>query len=359
MKVLYIPNEWGSGRQSGMRRALATLVDHGLLEDVRVYSLLWRVREGEGRSALTGLLEAVKAYAPDLVLMQHLGGTGLDDDFFLKMRSLCNFALVYHEADPYSRWKHRLPREARAAGRSADVVYTVGSNVFRSNFERTGSTDVRWCSSVYDPGRFGKIDVPTAPIREFDVVMVANKTQARSPFSGHPNAGQRIELVKRLSKAFGSRFAVYGKGWTGVSAKGPVDYSRQFDAVHSGWITANWDHYANEDAYFSDRLPTTLAAGSVHISTHHKGFDTIFPDSNSFLRFGESPKAVVSIIEDLLSSQTHSDFINKAIEGQIYADRNLRQDDQLVKILNFDTVRVDPLQARNLWEPGSRMLAEL
>lgn len=342
-----------------MRRALATLVDHGLLEHVKIYSLLWRVRSGHARQAIDGLLNLVKAYSPDVILMQHLGGTGVDDRVFAELRSLNRFALIYHEADPYSRWRHRLPPEARSAGRNADVVFTVGRNEFRSNFLRSGSTDVRWCSSVYDPGRFGNIPIPTGVSREYDVVVIANRTQARSPFTGHPNARQRVELVHRLAERFGPRFAVYGKGWTGPSAQGPVNYDLQHRAIHSGWITANWDHYAKEDAYFSDRLPTTLATGSVHLTTLHEGFQEIFPENSEFLHLGRSPRTIVDIAEDLLATFTPNDFVSTAVEGQRFADLHFRQDDQLVSFLNFDGCMIDPIRARSLWEKDSRMLEEL
>jgi hypothetical protein len=359
MKILYVPNEWGTARQSGMRRAFATLVDRGLVEDVKIYSLLWRVRQGEGAAAARGLLEAARAFAPDLILMQHLGGTGLNDDFFSALNPASNQRLIYHEADPYSRWKHRLPPEAKSAGRHSDVVFTVGKDVFRSNFLRTGSRDVRWCSSVFDPGRFGKTNTLTAAQREFDVVMIANKSRARTPFTGHPNSRQREELVKRLTKAFGPRFAIYGNGWTGPSAQGPVDYSNQNAAIHSGWISTNWDHYAGEASYFSDRLPTTLATGSVHVTTFHPGFDDIFRNSEQFIQFGMSPKDVVSSIENLLSTRTTEDFIRAAVEGQKFADLHFRQDDQLVSMLNFERILIDPTQASSAWDTNSRMLTEV
>ncbi|MBP1135093.1 hypothetical protein JOE31_001325 [Arthrobacter sp. PvP023] len=359
MKILYVPNEWGTARQSGMRRAFATLVDRGLIEDVKIYSLLWRIRQGEGVGAARGLLEAAKAFAPDLILMQHLGGTGLNDDFFSELRAVGKHRMIYHEGDPYSRWKHRLPSEAKSAGRHSDVVFTVGKDVFRSNFLRAGSRDVRWCSSVFDPGRFGKANALTTSHRDFDVVMIANKSQARTPFTGHPNSRQREELVRRLAHAFGPKFAIYGNGWTGPSAQGPVDYSKQDVAIHSGWISTNWDHYAGEASYFSDRLPTTLATGSVHVTTLHPGFDAIFQNSEPFIQFGRSPKDVVRCVENLLSTRTTEDFIRGAIEGRKFADRHFRQDDQLVTMLNFDQILIDPTQASAAWDTNSRLLMEV
>lgn len=359
MKILYVPNEWGPGRQSGMRRALATLVDSGLIEDVKVYSLLWRIREGAGRSAAMGLLQLVREFSPDLILMQHLGSTGLDEEYFRTLRSASKFRLVYHEADPYNRWKHRLPSEAKAAGRNADVVFTVGRGAFRSNFLRSGSKDVRWCSSVFDPGRFGSSDIPTDANRPFDVVMIANRSQARTSVTGHPNAKAREVLVRLLERRFGSRFAIYGNGWTGPSARGPVTYSEQDAAIHSGWVTANWDHYANEAAYFSDRLPTTLATGSVHITTMHPGFETIFRDTGQFIRFGKSPRDVVQMIDHILSTTEKDDLIGGAHKGREYAHLHFRQDNQLVQMINYESELVDHARASALWNNDSRMLTEL
>lgn len=359
MKILYVPNEWGDGRQAGMRRALATLVDTGLVEEVKVYSLLWRLRRGGGRAACTGLLELVNQFAPDLILMQHLGSTGLDAEYFARLRTLGSFSLVYHEADPYSRWKHPLPSEAKAAGAFADVVFTVGKGVFRSNFIRAGSRDVRWCPSVFDPGRFGRSSVPETSERPYDVVMIANRSQARTPFTGHPNSRQREELVRLLERKFGARFAIFGKGWTNGSARGPIAYDQQNDAIYSGWVSANWDHYAREDAYFSDRLPTTLATGSIHVTTWHPGFDQIFSGSERFLRFGQTPKSIVTAVEEVLHSRRPPQMIQDAVDGRDFAQRNFRQDDQLITMLNFDREVIDPAKASASWDEDSRMLTEL
>ncbi|WP_140416487.1 glycosyltransferase family protein, partial [Arthrobacter globiformis] len=311
-------------------------MDAGLVEDVRIYSLLWRLRAGEGKAAVDGLLAAVKSFAPDVVLMQHLGSTGLDGAYFSELRRLGNFRFIYHEADPYSRWKHPLPSEAKAAGGAADVVFTVGRGAFRSNFIRSGSRDVRWCPSIYDPGRFGRSIIPHELKRPYDVVMIANKSKARTPFTGHPNSRQREELVRLLCRRFGKRFAIFGRGWTNASAKGPVPYSEQDAAIHAGWVSTNWDHYSSEEAYFSDRLPTTLATGSVHVTTYHKGFDEIFMGSDRFLRFGRSPKEIVDVVDDILATHDRTSLVDDAQSGRQFADMHFRQDDQFVTMLNFE-----------------------
>lgn len=356
-RILYVPNEHGDARQSGVRKTLARLLDAGLIDDVRVFSLLWRIREGmaadEQRRAL---LDVAEAYRPDILLMQHLGGTGLRRHEIETMK-VCSGSFIYHEADPYSRFLHPLPREARDAGRTADIVFTVGSGVFAANFRRAGARDVRWMPSIFDPERFGS--TPPRPVmrRDFDVVMVANRNRPR--LRGLPNWRDRIAFVDYMARRFGRRFAIYGRGWDGPSAVGPVAYSDQSAAIRSGWISANWDHFSDEPRYFSDRLPTTLASGSVHATTFHPGFGDIFEGTRGFLLLSRDRDALGDMIENYLGKTTPEERFERERQAWAYAHRTLRQDDQVVKILNAGGAGIDANQYARARDATVATLSEM
>lgn len=350
IRILYVPNESGDFRQLGFRRPLANLWRAGLIAETSVFSLQWRIRNGgDPEQHRQDLVERVREFQPNFVLMQHLGSTGLTNRHFRAMRDAADFEFVYHEADPYSRFLHPLPGSARAAGRSADVTFTVGSGVFAENFRRSGSSDVRWASHVFEPDRYLHTPVSTDLVRLHDIVVVANRNSPR--FRGHPNWRDRIEFVTRLQARFGDRLAIFGRGWTGVGAQGPVDFSRQDEAIRSAWISANWDHYADEPSYFSNRLPISLAAGSIHATTWHPGYDTLFPISTKqFLMHSNSCSGLVEAIGTFLSGTTAEERIQAGTRGQEFAYKYYRQDDQLVKFLNYRGVRVDPSAASEAWD---------
>ncbi|MBG6214253.1 hypothetical protein RCH23_003336 [Cryobacterium sp. CAN_C3] len=350
LRVLYVPNEDGAFRQVGLRRPFANLVNQKLIEQVSVFSLQWRIRNGgDAERHRQDLVRHVRAFKPNVILMQHLGSTGLKDKHFQAMRTNSDFEIIYHEGDPYSRFLHPLPSAARAAGRSADVVFTVGTGTFAENFRRSGSSDVRWAASAFDAERFRYAAVSQAQQRTHDVVIVANRNRPR--FKGHPNWRQRIEFVSYLQDRLGDRLAVYGNGWTGVGAMGPVAFPAQSEAIRSAWISANWDHYAGEPSYFSNRLPISLASGSIHATTHHPEYDEVFPEcTRPFLLLGKTYKSLADSIERVLTETSPAERICLSQQAQAFAHAHYRQDDQLVSFLNYRAVRVDPQAARNAWD---------
>lgn len=357
-RIFYVPNESGNGRQFGVRRALADLQRTGLVGEVEALSLLWRIRDGgDAEEHRQSLIRAVGEFQPDIVLMQHLGGTGLTSRHFATLRATGEFRFIYHEADPYTRILHPLPREARLAGRWADVVFTVGTGVFARNFDAVGAADVRWESSIYDPGRFGLAEA-SASERPFDVVMIANRNTPR--LRGLPNWRDRIRFVERLQERFGTRFAIYGRGWHGPSAQGPIPYSEQNQAIHSGWVSANWDHFASEPDYFSDRLPTSLATGTIHATTWHPGFDKLFGDeTRGFLLTDRSLERLIDGIEYYLDTSSPTERITSAQQAQTYAARHFRQDDQLVRMLNAGGADIAPEAANAAWDLRTDGIAAL
>jgi hypothetical protein len=359
LRFLYVPNESGDFRQLGFRRPLANLVDAGLIASASVFSLQWRMRNGgDPEQHRQDLIARVRDFQPDFVLMQHLGSTGLTDRHFSAMRASSSFEFVYHEADPYSRFLHPLPRSARAAGRAADVTFTVGSGVFADNFRRAGATDVRWASHVFESERYRRTNIGSDHVRSHDVVVVANRNKPR--FRGHPNWRDRIAFVSHLQERFGDRLAVYGNGWTGPGAMGPVDPTSQDVAIRSAWISANWDHYAAEPYYFSNRLPISLAAGSIHATTHHPGYDSLFPEETKrFLIFGKTGRGLGDAIERVLTETGPEERIAASMLGQEFAHKYYRQDSQLVDFINYRGIRVDRLSAQETWDIDAQPVSDV
>lgn len=359
VRLLYVPNEAGVFRQVGFRRPLANLVDAGLIQEAEVFSLQWRILNGgDPEEHRCELIKRVRSFQPNIILMQHVGVTGLTDKHFSAMRASCDFKLIYHEGDPYSRFKHPLPRAAKAAGRSANVVFTVGAGNFAANFVRSGASDVRWASHVFEPERFMFKDVTENIDKSHDVVIVANRNRPR--FRGLPNWKDRIAFVEHLQERFGDRLAIYGKGWAGVGAMGPVDFSLQDKAIRSAWISANWDHYAKEACYFSNRLPISLAAGSIHATTRHVGYEGIFPgEASEFLLLGDTPSELGESIEKKLANTSVSERLELGRRAQEYAYKHFRQDDQIVSFLNFDGVLINPEAASYVWDTSVRPLEGL
>lgn len=346
-RILWVPNEIGTALQSGYRRAFADLLAMGAVDEVEVFSLEQRMRAGgEAAAHRADLLAAAERFRPDLVFMQHVGHTGLtgkDVDAILRHGA----RLLYQEADPYTRWLHPLPAAARAAGARADVVHTCGAGVFSDNFRRAGARRVEWTPHVFDPGRIDT--APKRAERELDVVVVGNRSRAR--LRPLPSANDRRRFVDLLQQRHGTAVGVYGNGWSGPAARGPIPYSQQSEVVRDAWLSANWDHFADEACYFSDRLPIALASGSLHATTLHPGYAAIFPpEASRFLITGSTPHDLVERIGRYLESTSVDQRLEAEEAARAFAWSRFRQDDQLVTMLNSVGAGIDTRAASAAWD---------
>lgn len=359
-RILYVPNELGEFRQIGFRRPLADLLNAGLVEAVSVFSLLWRVQNGgDSEEHRQALVRRVEEFKPDVVIMQHLDNTGLREGHFRQLQRAGDFDLIYHEGDPYGRYLvHPLPSEARAAGRHANVVFTVGQGSFVDNFRRIGARDVRWAHSAFEPDRFRMPEHALEKERPHDIVIVANRNTPRLSFRGLPDWKARIKFVEYMQSRFVGRLVIYGRGWSGPGTMGPVPFAQQGEAIRSAWISANWDHFAREPKYFSNRLPISLASGSIHATTNHLGFEEIFPADAGFLQFGNSFEELADKIEFLLDTLSLEERVNLSSRSIDFANRRFRQDDQLVAFINYKAERISPSAARAAWNLDTPALDE-
>jgi hypothetical protein len=181
-----------------------------------------------------------------------------------------------------------------------------------------------------------------------DVTMILNKSLHRfRPAYGWKS---RRELVHLAQSTFGEKLALHGAGWDGVGARGPLPFDEPYNAMSEARITANWDHYPKEPHYFSDRLPISLAAGSVHATTFHRGYEDIFKKNDTpFLLFEKSPLELIARIEKFLQVNSDDQIISLRLEARQFAYKHFRQDDWIVKMLNFDGENVSLDAARESW----------
>jgi hypothetical protein len=170
----------------------------------------------------------------------------------------------------------------------------------RRSFVANGARRFLYAPSAYDDERFGSSWTPSA-YREFDVVFIGNQNHSRLPWRRLPGAAGRVELVRLLQKRFGSKAGIFGRGWEGLGVQGPVSYSDQTAVLRSAWTSANWDYFPDEAAYFSDRLPISLAAGVSHVTTRHPGYLELFGDRPG-LHLCDSPASVVATVEKLIAA---------------------------------------------------------
>jgi hypothetical protein len=281
MRLLYLPNEVREGDQSGVRGALRSLAQGGVLDAVQTVALEALAARTSAATAMSHMLEKAVEFQPQAVLWQHISSFPIDDRVLNGLLSLDSRPILgYHEGDPWGRWYKPLTSSMQLLTRHADVVFLSGLGSLSHEFLRAGARRIVWSPSAGDTDRF-ELDVPADAngARELDIVMIGNRGTSRIPMHRMPGAATRERLVSRLTSEFGDRFRVYGEGWDKyTSAGGPVPYNEQGRVNQRAWISVSWDHFPWIPYYFSDRLPTSLLSSVPHVTNSQPGYQHLFPE---------------------------------------------------------------------------------
>jgi hypothetical protein len=114
-----------------------------------------------------------------------------------------------------------------------------------------------------------------------------------------PGARQRSRLVETFTREFGSRFAVFGAGWSGVSAQGTIPFVEQTRAYARGRVVLANVNLSGPYG-FSNRLPIAMSSGVPVVHSMIEGADKVFGDEPP-LRFFVDEVDALGQVRDLLS----------------------------------------------------------
>jgi hypothetical protein len=199
----------------------------------------------------------------------------------------------------------RFPENFLRAARASDAVFTtslgvVGDYLYRRTGQPVALMPNGVCQVRFD-GR--KLPPLAAEAPEFRVVVIGSNNFSRKPWSPYYWYGRKRQgLVSALSRKFGSRFAVFGRGWEGYSNwQGPVRFSDQQQACRRAEVVVGGVPYSPARYYTSDRPFIQIASGVPFVDLDVEGNDRI-------LRSGEhwhlvpSIDQIVDVCDDLLST---------------------------------------------------------
>lgn len=284
MRWFYIPNENTEGDQIGPRMAFEKLYREGVFSAYTAYSYLVRQKAlGNHHDALNELLESARAFAPDVIFIQHPSQRyPMDRGYLQQLKAIPGKPkLVLFEADPYGRFIKRMDSTLRAVIAETDICYLVGAGTLVELAQKAGAKTIRFAPHSYDTQRFGRPWQPTTK-RQFDAVMIANLPLIkRIPGLYVPGGRSRKLIAEALYKQLGDRFAVYGgdHGWAGTPyCRGKIAFDKQGELIRDSWMSVNWGQYDEIAMYASDRLPISLACGVPHITNYQPGYEHVFAD---------------------------------------------------------------------------------
>ena len=168
----------------------------------------------------------------------------------------------------------------------------------RIDLRLRGCADIRYAPSSTSVSRF-PFAYDAHSEHETAIALVGNRVRSRVPGKTMPGAKWRADVVRVFEREFGHEFAVYGDGWNGPSARGPIPFDDQRRAYSSSRIALGVDHlrYAH---FFSNRLPNAMACGVPIAHGRNPGFDNLFPGWMQG-QFFESTAEAVGVARHLIS----------------------------------------------------------
>jgi len=98
---------------------------------------------------------------------------------------------------------------------------------------------------------------------------------------------------------------------------GHLPYQDQVKAMRQALITVNWDHFPHLESYYSDRLPISMLAGRVHVTTKHPRTSWL-PGQEDGLILVENERDVVHVLEELLG-QTPEELLRLGQRANAWA----------------------------------------
>jgi hypothetical protein len=292
LRVVAVSNEYRAGVDPDIPWALERLKESGLVGVYRVYSMLPRVEAVGTTAAAAEVAALVRGLDAQVLAFFHTRSCLLDAGELEVVRSAGLGAVwIYQEYDPFHRWLEPYRRRALPTVSRCDAAFLFCGGYLADVVRRAGCGFVTYAPMWVNTERFPQVwRVPERA--DCDAVFVGNNVRSRRrPF---PGARQRARLVERLQARYGSRAAIYGRGWQGLGAKGPIPIDEVSEAYSRARVCVGIDHSVGP-FQFSDRLPIALATGIPLVHSDFAGSAEVLPGLDSRQLFRDPDGAVMAI----------------------------------------------------------------
>lgn len=293
--LLVISNRESARFDRGYLQALDEQVRAGLLHSVGYIATGGGSVPGE---AGTKLLARLREDRSEVVLVLALKDQITDLEPVI--RALEGRFLIFWEGDAWGRSK-TITQEKTAWWSASDVVFSVAGSPQTELLKKFGARLVLPTVHTYDQEMFADLENGFSYGEpQVAVAMVASNFALLPRFRGLPGSKQRRLLARHLRRQLGSDFRLAGTGWPARWNVDRIPFEQQTEFVRCARVLANWDHFPDLSAYFSDRLPIAMLAGRPQVTTRHAELP-VGPDHGVYLA-STVPEALRMI--DALSRDT-------------------------------------------------------
>lgn len=294
------------GGHPGVDDALRRLVASGGLRQAHHHGVAEPTTSGS-EAEWVNFQATIERDRVELVVLHHYHGRRSPDPrgFIEAVRSMPHrpvVALTCGDAFFNGFFRPSHPQVIRQACSHVDVVLTTSMGGNADAITGYGAPRVALWPHAADPGRFVSGRVRRSVPPEFEVVFIGSRNQPRNPFrSYHWSARRRQHLIERLTRHFGARFAVFGKGWEGLpSARGPVEFDRQLEACRRSRVVVGGVPYSPARYYMSDRPFIQTLSGVPFVDLAVDGVGTVLRDGEHW-HLANDEDGVLGRCEELLA----------------------------------------------------------
>jgi len=250
---------------------------------------------GKGWSEQWSRLERkAKDFSPDLVLLQFFHGP-MDNvsGLMARLRVLPSGPTIASSCgDPFAPGllDHGFPRSFIESSSLADMSFFSQMGRSAKAAEKWGARNLLLWPHGNCQKRFPNDFDAVTWKPEFDVVFVGNHTSVRNPFSSLGRGSKkRAALVDALTRRYGKRLGLFGRGWNGNPAwQGPIPYHDQVKAFRRGRVVFGGYPHASDDYYLSDRPFIAMGSGIPLIDYRVPKVDELFLEERDWYLFSDS-----------------------------------------------------------------------
>lgn len=266
IRLVMLTNEREPNAEPGLREALAHMQSTG---EIAAWSAIAPALVGASWS--TQFNREVERIRANVVLALSPGSGHFGLPRLLEDRD--DVVVLYWEGDAYGRAKP-ISAEMRRWAQRSDILFSVAGPPQAESLLSIGTKRIQLILNTYCQVTFARYaeEDPLLENPDLDVVVVGSRVTRLRFFSALPGGAKRVRLVRGL-RTLNLRVRIFGGGWRGSSCEGAIPYSRQAEVMRRARITANWDHYDQFEGFSSDRLPISLLAGRIHVTSRHPGVD--------------------------------------------------------------------------------------
>jgi len=281
MRLLVLWQGWKNDDQIGYHRACEQLVREGLLEAYEGLPFLSADGMGSANPVYQHALERATDINADCIFLQYFHYRNIPDpklmiQSFRKLPS--KPTILTSSGDSFGTWTRRIPFSLRRASHFGDITFMSGMGQMADLLVRGGGKNVCLMPHGFCQERFPLQEHQEDKNFQWEVTCVASNYKVRNPFSylyGHKQL--RIQQIRELSRRYGKRFALFGKGWEGFPCwKGPLPYEEQASVFSQSRVVVGGHPGGGMDYYLSDREFIALAAGCEFLEFWTPRIDRIF-----------------------------------------------------------------------------------